>query len=153
MKGVVMGKKKYITHTPNTKKALIGVDENNGRLVYADTGLPVIRTQTEFMTESQDKDLYKHECIACGVLTNAEFPRCWDCVQQDKELENKMKRLARLSREGIIPEDDTNGVRDASYQYNDSVTVVVDNYKTCSNCFIVLPKSFGRKRLCEHCRK
>jgi len=64
-----------------------------------------------------------------------------------------MKRLARLSREGIIPEDDTNGVRDASYQYNDSVTVVVDSYKTCSNCFIVLPKSFGRKRLCEHCRK
>jgi len=47
-----MGKKKYITHTPNTKKALIGVDENNGRLVYADTGLPVIRTQTKTCTST-----------------------------------------------------------------------------------------------------
>ena len=122
------------SHTPTTKKALIGVDDK-GNLVYNDTGLPVIRTQSEFMRDTKKSYTYR-DCIACnkqfGLDTDIEYQRCHECRVLDEELENKMKRLARLSREGNVHED-TN--------------------KLCSTCFIVLPKSFGRKRLCESCRK
>ena len=52
------------SHTPTTKKALIGVDDK-GNLVYNDTGLPVIRTQTEFMRDTKQSYTYR-DCIACN---------------------------------------------------------------------------------------
>lgn len=149
------------SHTPTTKKALLGVDDK-GNLVYNDTGLPVIRTQSEFMRDTKKSYTYR-DCIACnkqfGLDTDIEYQRCHECRVLDDELENKMKRLARLSREGIVPEDTDNpfGVKDASWKPNgfdvETFNVHEDTNKLCSTCFIVLPKSFGRKRLCESCRK
>jgi len=147
---------------PSTKKVIVGVDEDTGNIIYEDTRLPVITTQSEFIQEAPVKYIDR-ECISCGVKfgldTDIEYKRCFECRSLDKELENKMTRLARLSREGIVPEKDTGilGVKHAGWQPNQWDKISFDRgketNKVCSSCYVVLPLSYGSKRLCESCRK
>ena len=150
-----MSKKYRNSITPTTKKAFVGVDENNGSLIFTDTGLPLIKGTNEYQRNVEGIDYPTHECVSCSKRTDVITPRCYECREQDKELEQKMKRLSRLTREGIVPEDTDNifGVIDAEWKPNGFDTKVVEEAnKLCTNCFIVLPKAFGRKRLCENCR-
>ena len=74
----------------------------------------------------------------------------------------KMKRIAKVTREqvkegtvtetdkGLVP--DKFGVTDASWKPYADTPVIEESYRTCSKCYIVLPRDFGRKRLCESCR-
>lgn len=153
-----MSKNYRKSNTPKTKKAFIGVSKE-GKLQYQDTGLPVITTQSEFVQDA-DKSYTYRVCVACntkfGLDTDIEYKRCYECRSLDEDFGNKMKRLARLSREGIVPLDKNNpfGVIQAGWKPNGFDTEVrEETNKLCSTCFIILPKSFGRKRLCESCRK
>jgi len=145
---------------PSTKRAIVGVDEDTGEIIYEDTRLPVINTQSEFIQEAPVKYIDR-VCISCdskfGLDTDIEYERCYECRTLDKELEDKMKRLARLTREGIVPVDDSLGVKDASWKPNSWDKISFDRgketNKLCSSCYIVLPLGYGAKRLCESCRK
>ena len=141
---------------PTTKKAFVGVDDTNGNLVFADTGLPLVKGTGEYNREVDGANYPTHECVSCKKRTDVLSPRCYECREQDRELEQKMKRLSRLTREGIVPADSNNpfGDIDAEWSPNSyDKQVVEQTNKLCTNCFIVLPKAFGRKRLCESCRK
>lgn len=141
---------------PSTKKAFVGVDKDNGNLIYTDTGLPLVKGTGEYTREIEGAKYLTHECISCKKRTDVISPRCYECREIDKDLEQKMKRLSRLTREGIVPTDENNpfGVIDAEWKPNGyDKQVVEETNKLCTNCFIVLPKAFGRKRLCESCRK
>ena len=140
--------------TPTTKKTFVGIDKDNGKDVYVDTGLPWITTTQEYQREVIGQDYPKHECALCGVKTNAMYQRCFECKELDNDLKKKLYRLSRLTREGIIPEDNSNGVIDAEWKPNSNDTnAVEETNRLCTNCFITLPKAFGLKRLCESCRK
>ena len=49
--------------TPTTKKTFVGIDKDNGKDVYVDTGLPWITTTQEYQREVIGQDYPKH-----GVL-------------------------------------------------------------------------------------
>ena len=51
---------------PSTKKVIVGVDEDTGKIMYEDTRLPVITTQSEFIQEAPVKYIDR-ECVSCGV--------------------------------------------------------------------------------------
>ena len=83
---------------PTTKKAFVGVDDTNGNLVFADTGLPLVKGTGEYNREVDGANYPTHECVSCKKRTDVLSPRCYECREQDKELEQKMKRLSRLTR-------------------------------------------------------
>ena len=145
---------------PTTKKAFVGIDKDNGKDIFIDTGLPVIASTSEFMRDVEGADEPTHDCIACSKRTSVLSSRCQECRDNDKDLSDKMRRLTKLTREGIVYEDNKmplvpNGVRDGEWSPNksfDERIVEEETNKLCTNCFIVLPKAFGLKRLCESCR-
>ena len=160
-----MGRKKYVQHTPKTKKALTKVVERNGKLVhiYVDTGLPIISSTAEYMHNVENAVIPHTDCRYCGKSTDAISSLCYECRELNKDLEMKMKRIAKVTREqvkegtvtetdkGLVP--DKFGVTDASWKPYADTPVIEEAYRTCSKCYIVLPRDFGRKRLCEDCRK
>ena len=88
-----MGRKKYVQHTPKTKKALTKVVERNGKLVhiYVDTGLPIITSTAEYMLNVENAVIPHTDCRYCGKSTDAISSLCYECRELNKDLEMKMK--------------------------------------------------------------